>query len=98
MKKKKTPAFHELPEKIYRQEPSAALVEKELFAELEKNLARLPGKLKRAFVLAEIEELSCEDITQIEGAGVGTIRVRISRAKEKLRAAFETFFEKERKL
>ena len=98
MKKKKTPAFHELPEKIDRQEPSAALVEKELFAELENNLARLPGKLKRAFVLAEMEELSYEDITQIEGAGAGTIRVRISRAKEKLRAVFETFFEKERKL
>jgi RNA polymerase sigma-70 factor (ECF subfamily) len=88
-KRKTTLTFHELPEDVAGKDAPASLVEKEFFLELEKNLDTLPNKLKTAFVLGEIEELSYEDIAHIERATVGTIRVRISRAKEKLRTAFE---------
>jgi RNA polymerase sigma-70 factor, ECF subfamily len=93
VKRKKTLKFHELPDDIAEADDSASFAEKQVFVELEKNLDKLPTKLKRAFVLAEIEELSYEDIAQIENATIGTIRTRISRAKEKLRIAFEGFIE-----
>jgi len=87
--------FHTLPEEIEEQDSSITLEEKESFAQLDKKLDELPAKLKRVFVLAEIDELAHEDIAEIENASVGTIRTRISRAKEKLRAAFEKNFKKD---
>ena len=49
-------------------------------------LARLPLKQKTAFVLAEIEQLSYAQIATIEATTCGTVKSRIHRAKERLRA------------
>jgi RNA polymerase sigma-70 factor (ECF subfamily) len=49
-------------------------------------LARLPLKLKTAFVLAEIEQLSYAEIATIEATTCGTVKSRVHRAKERLRA------------
>ena len=52
-------------------------------------LARLPLKQKTAFVLAEIEQLSYAEIAKIEQTTRGTVKSRIHRAKQRLRAVLE---------
>ena len=46
-------------------------------------------KLKTAFILAEFEKLPYEQIAQIEGVKIGTVKSRINRAKKKLRIALK---------
>jgi RNA polymerase sigma-70 factor, ECF subfamily len=48
----------------------------------------LPIEQKAVFVLAELQELSLEEISRIEGVSVGTVKSRLSRARSKLRATF----------
>jgi len=48
-------------------------------------LQKLPEKLRAAIVLREIEALSYEEIAQVLRTPVGTVKSRISRAREQLR-------------
>ena len=88
LKKRKPLAMEELPPQVDRRGPADELMEAELFARLDRALATLPFEQKIAFVLSEIEGLSHEEICQIEGVPRGTVKSRISRAKEKLRSLF----------
>ena len=58
---------------------------------MDKALAALPAKQRRAFVLAEFEQLPYEQIAQIEGTRIGTIRSRISRARHKLAVSLKPY-------
>jgi RNA polymerase sigma-70 factor (ECF subfamily) len=87
MKKKRPASMGELPEKINRHNPSDKLAEREFLDRLDRELLTLPPGQKRAFVFAEFEELSYEEIAQIEGVRIGTIKSRISRAKRRLAKA-----------
>ena len=60
----------------------------ELHAEFDRILDRLPVKQRIAFVWAEIEQLSYQDIADIEGVSVGTVKSRINSARQQLRKAF----------
>lgn len=92
--KKKGPALVEsVPEKEDGSVGSDELRQKEIFSRLNEALEGLSAKQRRAFVLAEFEKLSYEQIAQIEGARLGTIKSRINRAKEKLRSALKNFEE-----
>ncbi|GAG26802.1 unnamed protein product, partial [marine sediment metagenome] len=91
LKKKKPLLMSELPEKGNPHNPSDDMAEKEFFDQLDKALRTVPSRQRRAFVLAEIEKLSYEEIAQIEGVRLGTIKSRINRAKKKLRTALEEF-------
>jgi len=93
LKKKRPLLMSELPEKSNPHNPSDDMAEKELFAQLETGLQALPSKQRRAFILAEFEKLSYEQIAQIEGVRLGTIKSRINRAKKKLRSAFKDVWE-----
>jgi RNA polymerase sigma-70 factor (ECF subfamily) len=88
LKKHKLLTMETLPPVIDPRSPADALIEGELFARLDRALAELPLDQKSAFVLSEIQGLSQEEICRIEGAPPGTIKSRISRAKEKLRSLF----------
>ena len=81
----------ELPEGINPCNPSEELAKTEFFCRLDRELQALPSAQRRAFVLAEFEKLSYEEIAQIEGARIGTIKSRINRAKRKLRSALKDF-------
>jgi RNA polymerase sigma-70 factor (ECF subfamily) len=48
-------------------------------------LQKLPEKLRSAIVLREIEELTYEEIALVLDTSVGTVKSRISRAREELR-------------
>lgn len=89
LKKKRPVTPHRLPEQADLRNPCDDMTEKELFDRLDRELQALPARQRRALVLAEFEQLSYEQIAQVEGARIGTIKSRISRAREKLAKALE---------
>jgi RNA polymerase sigma-70 factor (ECF subfamily) len=70
-------------------DPAHALCQKEFYQQLDRALNELPQHQKRAFVLAEFQQLPYEDIAQIECISIGTVRSRIHRAKKSLRTLIE---------
>jgi RNA polymerase sigma-70 factor (ECF subfamily) len=89
MKKGRTPSVGEPPERADSSGPAETLARKELFAELDQALNALSPRHRRAFVMAEFEDLPYEQIAQIEGVRVGTVKSRINRAKHRLRLALK---------
>ena len=53
---------------------------------LDEALAALPIEQRTVFVLADIHELSYEDVSRVEGVQMGTVKSRLNRARQKLRA------------
>ena len=74
-----------LPDVVDPRSPERAASEAELFRQLDAALGVLPFRQRSAFVLAELQGLSYEEVGRIEGIGVGTVKSRIARAREKLR-------------
>ena len=89
LKQKLPVPMAELPETPVARNPSHELSDKEIFQRLDETVKALPGKLQRAFVLAEIEQLPYEEIARIEGARLGTIKSRINRARAQIYAAMK---------
>lgn len=65
--------------------PVDTLLSHELHARLDAALYLLPLEQRTAFVLAEIQELPYAEIALIEEVELGTIKSRVSRAKQRLR-------------
>ena len=77
--KKHTPIIgDDLAQPAVARTPYDELAGKELLTRLDEALAALPAAQKTVFVLAELMEISHEQIAQIEGARPGTIRSRLS--------------------
>src|SRR3954469_20520910 len=74
-----------LPDVVDPRSPERAASDAELFRQLDAALDALPFRQRSAFVLAELQGLSYEEVGRIEGIGVGTVKSRIARAREKLR-------------
>lgn len=89
MKKRRIPSVSNPPENPDFPEPADSLIRNELFIELDKAMKSLSPGHRRALVLAEFENLTYEQIAQIEGVRIGTIKSRINRAKHRLRSALE---------
>jgi len=89
MKKRKIPAVSNPPENPDFSEPADSLIRDELFIELDKALKSLSPGHRRALILAEFENLPYEQIAQIEGVRIGTIKSRINRAKHRLRSVLD---------
>jgi RNA polymerase sigma factor (sigma-70 family) len=62
----------------------------ELRAVLDDELARLPGHLREAVVLCDLEGLPQDEVAGRLGCAVGTIKSRLSRARERLRGRLIT--------
>lgn len=75
----------ELPDVVDLRSPERAASEAELFRQLDAALDALPFAQRSAFVLSQLQGLSYEEVGRIEGVGVGTVKSRIARAREKLR-------------
>jgi len=58
---------------------------------LERAIARLPRKEREALILASTEEMSMAEIAQVLGASEATIRGRVFRARQQLRARMKRF-------
>jgi RNA polymerase sigma-70 factor (ECF subfamily) len=59
---------------------------KEMTQALQFALQKLPEKLRASIVLREIEDLSYEEIAEVLHTSAGTVKSRISRARERLRS------------
>lgn len=66
-------------------QPVDVMLSRELHARLDAALELLPLEQRTAFVLAEIQDLSYAEIALIEEVELGTIKSRVSRAKQRLR-------------
>ena len=71
--------------------PDAAAVTCEVWQQLSVALDTLPLEQRTAFVLAEIQELPHAEIALIEGIELGTVKSRVSRARERLRQALKAW-------
>ena len=65
--------------------PDRLLAQKELAGRLQRALDHLPFEQRTAIVLREIDGLSYEDIAYSLGVAVGTVKSRLTRARQALR-------------
>lgn len=91
LKRKRPLLMTDLPEKSNPHNPSDDMARREFYDRLDQTLQALPPGQRQAFILAEFEKLSYEEIAQIEGTRLGAIKSRINRAKKKLRTALKEF-------
>ena len=88
-------AIEEMPDAFHAAErhgPMAQVLENELSGEVEQAIASLPPLQREALVLFEYEELSLAEIASVVGAGANTVKARLFRAREKLRARLDRYF------
>lgn len=72
------PMFHDAPEE------SGGVME--THTDLERAMHRLPEEFRSVLLLAEVEGLPLEEVARVMRCPVGTVKSRIFRAKERLRA------------
>jgi len=77
------PMFHDAPE----DDPGVL----EAHTDLERALRRLPEEFRTVLLLAEIEGMPLEEVAQVMSCPVGTVKSRIFRAKERLRALLRDY-------
>ena len=58
---------------------------RELGRHLAESLARLPEDQRLVVVLSDVQELTYEEIAQVTGASLGTVKSRLNRARSRLR-------------
>lgn len=65
----------------------------EAFQALDQALAKLSVDFRRCYMLAEVEELSHQEIAHIEGIAIGTVKSRVSRAKQILQGLLRSTYQ-----
>ncbi len=93
---RRRPIIQELPEAealVELQERSAtperAALARDAGRQVARALAKLPSPFREAVVLRDIEDLSYQEIAEILGVRIGTVRSRIARGRDKLRGIVE---------
>jgi RNA polymerase sigma-70 factor (ECF subfamily) len=64
--------------------PDEQLSTREFYQELHSAIARLPESFRTTIVLREIEGLAYEEIAELTGVSLGTVKSRIARARQRL--------------
>jgi len=80
------PMFHDAPE-----DDGATM---EAHTDLERAMRRLPEEFRTVLLLAEVEGLPLEEVARVMVCPVGTVKSRIFRAKERLRALLRDYEKK----
>ncbi|AFZ43724.1 RNA polymerase, sigma subunit, ECF family [Halothece sp. PCC 7418] len=73
--------------------PDQDLSSQEFYDQLNRAIAELPESFRSTIVLREIEGLSYEEIAEITGVSLGTVKSRIARARAKLQDVLQPYFE-----
>lgn len=60
-----------------------------LRAEIQRALARLPHDLREAFLLKHVEEMNYDEMSEVTGAGISALKMRVKRAVDQLREQLE---------
>lgn len=71
--------------------PARRCLSEELRAAIAAGLGKLPFEQRVALVLREVEGLTYEEIAEVTGAGPGTVKSRIARAREQMRQLLAGF-------
>ncbi|AFY69535.1 RNA polymerase, sigma subunit, ECF family [Thalassoporum mexicanum PCC 7367] len=71
--------------------PVENLSTREFYEQLHKAIADLPEGFRSTIVLREIQGLSYEEIAEITGVSLGTVKSRIARARAKLQAQLQPY-------
>jgi RNA polymerase sigma-70 factor, ECF subfamily len=71
-------------------EPIEELVDRQLSEGMSKALAALSLEQRQVLILADIEEYSYQEIAEIVGCSIGTVRSRLHRARHQLRRLIES--------
>lgn len=82
-----------LPEKVTArslEEPWSQLMEKERRSVLDEALSRLEPDDRSLLSLFYLQEQSLQEVSEITGLNQGTVKVRLFRARERLRTSLET--------
>ena len=74
---------HEVPDHTY--EPQRLLENEEMAEQIQRALAQLPEKLRATLLLHDIEGLPYEEIAQVVGCPLGTVKSRLFNARMQLR-------------
>ena len=82
----------EEPSAADRYGPMRLVLDNELAGEVERAVSSLPPLQREALVLFEYEDLSLAEIGEVVGADPGTVKQRLFRAREKLRARLDRYF------
>ena len=75
--------------------PDAETLRSELRERMETAIAKLPEKYRDPFLLADVEELSYREITEILGLSLSAVKSRIHRARLMLRDALREYVAEE---
>jgi RNA polymerase sigma factor (sigma-70 family) len=75
--------------------PTDDLATKEFYDQLQKAIADLPESFRTTIVLREIQGLAYEEIAEITGVSLGTVKSRIARARLKLQSTLQNYLEEE---
>jgi RNA polymerase sigma-70 factor (ECF subfamily) len=73
-------------------EPMTRVLDQELAGVVERAVAELPPLQREALVLFEYEDLSLAEIAAIVEADANTVKARLFRARERLRARLDKYF------
>jgi RNA polymerase sigma-70 factor (ECF subfamily) len=74
-------------------EPEDELDRREFFSHLQEAIAKLPDTFRTTIVLREIEGMSYEEIAEITGSSLGTVKSRIARARQRLQLQLQPYLE-----
>jgi len=74
---------------LFAQSPQDILEKNNLYSKVHKAINKLPEKFHAVVVLSYFEELSIEEIAQIEECPAGTVKSRVFRGKQILRQILE---------
>lgn len=72
--------------------PDRKLLSKEINSALQAGLESLPFEQRVAVVLRDVHDLTYDEISEIVGAHIGTVKSRIARGREKLKEHLEAFW------
>lgn len=71
--------------------PVDALMTQEFYTHLHRAIAELPEVFRTAIVLREIQGLAYEEIADITGVSLGTVKSRIARARQRLQGDLHAY-------
>jgi RNA polymerase sigma-70 factor (ECF subfamily) len=60
---------------------------------LAQNIKALPDEFREVFVLHHLQELDLNQIAEIQGVPIGTVKSRLGRARERMRAAMKPWLD-----
>ncbi|WAL60223.1 sigma-70 family RNA polymerase sigma factor [Thermocoleostomius sinensis] len=73
--------------------PAEEMITQEFYDQLREAIADLPEVFRTTIVLREIEGMSYEEIAEITGVSLGTVKSRIARARQRLQYQLQTYLE-----